>query len=163
MLVKKSRSLLLLYIYLIGPGTLFYQEPRSFRIPVASFTGAGSDVKGQYAGCIASGQPLTKATRKTLIPGDGSPCAAAPCLPARGESRYSPIDTKKHRFFLFELLRFPQEFPCHFAGCAKRYRNGVFYGFGNVIGLRSFCRISCRIATTHRGSTGGCPAVRRPP
>ena len=28
--------------------------------------GAGADVKGQYAGCFASGQPLTEVTRNTL-------------------------------------------------------------------------------------------------
>ena len=29
--------------------------------------GAGANVKGQHAGCLASGQPLTEVTRKTLL------------------------------------------------------------------------------------------------
>ena len=34
---------------------------------VIKYVGAGANVKGQHAGCFASGQPLTEVTRKTLF------------------------------------------------------------------------------------------------
>ena len=87
MLVKKGRSLLLLYLYLICPGILSYQESKSFRIPVASFMGAGSVVKGQYAGCTASGQPLTEQRGKPFSAGTAVHILPLPCLPARGKHK----------------------------------------------------------------------------
>ena len=81
--------------------------------------GAGSVVKGQHAGCIASGQPLTIATLKTLFPRDGSQCAAAPCLP--GEVADSPHRGDEY-LAEYRVVGFCQ---------AQVYDSGLVYGFRN--------------------------------
>ena len=52
-------------------GLVFLKQSGGIRIPgksiVSKYVGAGANVKGQHAGCLASGQPLTEVTRKTLF------------------------------------------------------------------------------------------------
>ena len=81
--------------------------------------GAGAYVKGQHAGCPASGQPLTAATRKTLFPGaeavllrslpPGEGILLLMCYSSDGWWTKSfiidiSVCRKKDRLFLFFLL-----------------------------------------------------------
>ena len=54
---------------------------------------SGSAVKGQYAGCLASGQPLTEATRKDPFLRSGSTCAPLPAS-RRGEESFVRLGSK---------------------------------------------------------------------
>ena len=67
--------------------------------------GAGAYVKGQHAGCPASGQPLTAATRKTLFP--GAEALLLRSLPP-GEGRVGWFD--KHLDILMLVYKFSRRF-----------------------------------------------------
>ena len=62
------------------------QKSKGFRAQDGSVVGAGSDVKGQYAGCTASGQSLTKRHGKPFSLGTAVHMLPLPCLPGEGKT-----------------------------------------------------------------------------
>ena len=69
--------------------------------------GAGGDVKGQYAGCVASGQPLTEATRIDPFLRSGSMCAP---LPASRRGKLLFVDVASSKSWIWGAFFFEASF-----------------------------------------------------